>query len=122
MSGWKLLLDQNIRSEVRALPRAAGHDAVRCADVGLQRATDLDILQWATAQGRSIVTLDKDFGSLNIFPLPSSHAGVIRLKLDLALPDLVVRILSPFLNRHSQHSIDSSLVILSKNKARKIRT
>ncbi len=118
MSNWKLLLDQNIRYEVKQLLLECGYDVVHTVDLGLQRSDDPQILSEAIKQQRTVITLDKDFGSLNIFPLPLNHYGVIRIKTELALPANILKLLQPFLENHQQQDVLSSLVILSNNKSR----
>jgi len=63
MSAWKVLLDQNIRYEVKGLLEQAGFDAHHTSDFDLQRKTDPDILAYATQIERTLVTLDKDLGA-----------------------------------------------------------
>ena len=89
--GWKFFLDQNIRIEVNTALRDAGIDSVHASNVSLQRASDPEIFQYATDNGRTLVTRDADFGDLNIFPLPVHHSGVIRLRIDPPLASAITR-------------------------------
>jgi predicted nuclease of predicted toxin-antitoxin system len=73
----KLLLDSCVWGGTLTRLRAAGHDVVWSgewpADPG-----DEEILARALAEGRVLVTLDKDFGELAVVrELP--HAGIVRL-------------------------------------------
>jgi predicted nuclease of predicted toxin-antitoxin system len=73
----KLLLDSCVWGGALTRLRAAGHDVVWSgewqADPG-----DEEILARALAEGRVLVTLDKDFGELAVVrELP--HAGIVRL-------------------------------------------
>lgn len=43
---------------------ASGHDVVHVRDVGLSAAPDQEILEYADAQGRVIISGDTDFGEL----------------------------------------------------------
>lgn len=54
-----------------------GHDVLFVRDRN-PRMADEDILAWAYAERRVVVTIDKDFGKL-IFVLGKPHAGMIRL-------------------------------------------
>ena len=57
----RFLLDQGIpRSAVSRL-QDRGFAARHVADIGLERASDLDILQAARDEGECVVTLDADF-------------------------------------------------------------
>lgn len=69
-SAWRLLLDQNMRYESKEILTSRGIDVLHASDVGLQRALDPEVLQYAIEQDRVLVTHDSEFGDLNIFPLP----------------------------------------------------
>jgi predicted nuclease of predicted toxin-antitoxin system len=58
-----ILLDQGLVPGTAALLREHGFDAVHVAEIGLDRAEDLDILAAAATQNRVCVTLDHDFHS-----------------------------------------------------------
>ncbi len=60
----RLLLDANLSPRLVEPLAAAGHDVVHVADVGLLRATDVEILRWCVAQRRVAVTADSDFPML----------------------------------------------------------
>jgi predicted nuclease of predicted toxin-antitoxin system len=73
----KLLLDTCVRGGVLADIQAAGHDAIWVGDWD-EDPGDEEILARALAEGRILVTLDKDFGELAIGRgLP--HGGILRL-------------------------------------------
>jgi predicted nuclease of predicted toxin-antitoxin system len=60
----RLLLDQGLPKSTAALLVREGWDACHVADVGMSRASDVDILDRAEAEGRVCVTLDADFHAL----------------------------------------------------------
>jgi predicted nuclease of predicted toxin-antitoxin system len=73
----KVLLDSCIGRRVREALEAAGHD-VAVAAIGEIDPGDEAILRRAHREGRTLITLDKDFGELAIVHgLP--HAGILRL-------------------------------------------
>ena len=73
----KLLLDSCVWGGALGRLRAAGHDVVWSGDWQADPG-DEEILARALAEGRVLVTLDKDFGELAIVrELP--HAGILRL-------------------------------------------
>ena len=53
-----------------------GHDVVSALEVD-QRATDSELLDFALASRRIVITEDKDFGEL-VFLRGKSHCGIIR--------------------------------------------
>lgn len=57
----RILLDQGLAPIVGTLLRADGWDALHVLDAGLDRAGDLQILEFARREGRACVTLDHDF-------------------------------------------------------------
>jgi predicted nuclease of predicted toxin-antitoxin system len=73
----KLLLDSCVWGGAASRLSAAGHDVVWSGDWPADPG-DEEILARALAEGRVLVTLDKDFGELAILRgLP--HAGILRL-------------------------------------------
>lgn len=73
----KLLLDDCVWGRARHELELAGHDAIWVGDWEEDPGDD-QILEVALAQGRILVTLDKDFGELAIVR-GRPHAGIIRL-------------------------------------------
>ena len=59
----RFLLDQGIPRSAVARLQDRGCAARHVADIGLERASDLDILQAARDEGECVVTLDADFHS-----------------------------------------------------------
>jgi predicted nuclease of predicted toxin-antitoxin system len=57
----RVLLDQGLAPKAAALLCADGWDAIHVQDVGLHRADDKDVLEFAREHRRTCVTLDHDF-------------------------------------------------------------
>ena len=77
----RLLLDQGLPRSTAALLREAGVDTVHTGEVGLATAEDAEILSWARAEERIVVTLDADFHALLALTNASSPS-VIRIRLE----------------------------------------
>src|SRR5258705_1191753 len=60
----KFLIEHAISTNVVALLRAAGHDAVHVRERGLAAATDAEVMNLAATEERVVVSADTDFGSL----------------------------------------------------------
>ena len=73
----KLLVDACVWGGAVVHLRDLGHDAIWAGDWGSDPG-DLEILRLADAQGRVLVTLDKDFGELAIKE-GATHCGIVRL-------------------------------------------
>jgi predicted nuclease of predicted toxin-antitoxin system len=61
-----LLTDENVDAEVVAGLRRLGFDVLDVVESGRVGASDLDLLRWASSEGRVVVTHDADFGTLAI--------------------------------------------------------
>ena len=73
----KILLDSCVWGGAVRRLREAGHDTIWSGDWP-EDPGDQEILAQAYAEGRTLITLDKDFGELAIVrALP--HAGILRL-------------------------------------------
>jgi predicted nuclease of predicted toxin-antitoxin system len=59
----RILLDQGLAPHAAAILREQGFDAVHVADIGMYRADDAEILQFARDDSRVCITLDHDFHS-----------------------------------------------------------
>jgi predicted nuclease of predicted toxin-antitoxin system len=60
----KLLLDHGTPRSTAALLRKAGIETVHTAEIGMAKADDEEILHRASADDRTVVTLDADFHAL----------------------------------------------------------
>lgn len=61
-----LLTDENVDPDVVAGLRKLGFDVLDVVENGREGADDVDLLRWATSQGRVVVSHDADFGTLAI--------------------------------------------------------
>jgi predicted nuclease of predicted toxin-antitoxin system len=73
----KFLADAGISPKTVALLNAAGHDAVHVRQIGLQRASDADIVRRARQEGGVVLTFDLDFGQILALGVADSPSVVI---------------------------------------------
>lgn len=66
----KFLVDENLPRKLPELLRANGHEAEHVGEIGLESASDPQILDTAREQNRVLISADTDFGTL----LAESHA------------------------------------------------
>lgn len=94
-----VLVDVSAGRTIADLIRSLGHDTafVRDRDPSMP---DADILAWAVAEGRLIVTMDKDFGDL-VYRSGLAHAGVLLLRLEAARTAQKVRIVTDIFAAHA---------------------
>jgi predicted nuclease of predicted toxin-antitoxin system len=76
----RIKVDENIGVSGGTLLRECGHDVSTVREQGLGGAADERIYQVCVAEGRTLVTLDRDFGHVPRFP-PKRTAGIVVLEL-----------------------------------------
>lgn len=75
------LADVSIPQSLLALARQHGHSAVHVRDYQMARASDSEILQRASEEGRIVLTVDVDFARETVFaPYPVTGVILFRLK------------------------------------------
>jgi predicted nuclease of predicted toxin-antitoxin system len=85
----RFLLDENVPHELARALAARGHEALLLPP-HLRAADDADILEEAVRDGRVLVTLDTDFGTLVFAHARTPPSAVVLIRLRVA--ELVVRI------------------------------
>lgn len=76
----RFLADENVSRQVVERLRADGHDVIAVGQSG-QGATDKHVVEMAKAEGRLLITEDRDFGEL-VVRQRLGIAGVMLLELD----------------------------------------
>jgi predicted nuclease of predicted toxin-antitoxin system len=94
-----LLIDMNLSPDWADRLSSAGFDAVHWSTVGDPRATDQEIMRWATAHRRAVMTHDLDFGAV-LAATQARAPSVVQLRATDVLPDAiaerVIRTLTEF--------------------------
>lgn len=85
----KLKLDENIGSLGKSRLEADGHDVMTVAEQQLTGARDERIYQVCRAEGRMLVTLDRDFANTLRFP-PHNTAGITVLQCQGRLSPAII--------------------------------
>jgi hypothetical protein len=75
----KFYFDTHIAKAVATQLRKRGVEVVRCEEVGLAEADDVEHLEYATAHGLTVVSHDRDFWTLNGEWLSQGlhHTGIV---------------------------------------------
>ena len=76
----KIKVDENIGLRGVNLLRKNGHDVATVREQGLGGSSDDRIFQVCVSEGRTLLTLDRDFGHVPRFP-PEKSAGIVVLEL-----------------------------------------
>ncbi len=117
----RILLDQMIPRSIARFLIEEEHDAVMVSEIGMSRANDADILEYAVKNNRVLITLDKDFGDWVILPL-SSHPGVIRVKVPITTGENIIKVLAGFLRAYCNKEFGNYLVIVSGKRYKWVKT
>jgi predicted nuclease of predicted toxin-antitoxin system len=86
----RLLVNENVPGDVVTALRADDHDVLWVQEAG-PGSTDETVLAPALAEGRILLTFDKDFGELAFLQGLTATPGVILLRPRLRSPDYLVR-------------------------------
>lgn len=105
----RLLADEGVESRIVERLRADGHDVEYVAELA-PGITDDEVLVRANAEGRLLVTLDKDFGEL-VFRLGRISTGVVLLRLAGTAPAQKAMIVADALSEHGDQMPSSFTVI-----------
>ncbi len=110
----KFLVDVCVSHRVVEFLEHSGHDVALVQERD-ERMDDADILGWADAERRVLVTGDKDFGH-HIFALGRHHAGLIRLPN--AHGRVLVDLMAQALTRHSEDLTEGAIVTATIKRMR----
>jgi predicted nuclease of predicted toxin-antitoxin system len=76
----RIKVDENLPEQIADLFNAHGYDALTVGDQGWRGLADDELWRRIQAEGRWLVTADKEFGDIRRYR-PGSHAGLILLRL-----------------------------------------
>ena len=112
-----LKLDENVPDSVGAILRQGGHDVALARDEQLAGAPDGRLLAAASAEGRVLVSLDRDFTNILQHP-PETAAGIVVIRVhEQTLPSIrrAAMTLSHLLSRESAVG---RLLVLDESRVR----
>jgi predicted nuclease of predicted toxin-antitoxin system len=114
----RIKVDENIGAVGVGLLRERGHDVASVYDQGLSGCTDDRLFEICTAENRTLITLDRDFGHVTRFP-PERGAGIVILELGgSASLQLLRNRLNDFLAITSSRSVNGGLWIVEPGRVR----
>lgn len=111
----KLLLDQGLPRSAAAHLGASGIDALHVGDVGLSRADDLEIIEYARREGLIVVTLDADFHALMALS-GARGPSVIRIRIEGLKGDALARLLTDVITDSRAQLEDGALVSVTRQR------
>jgi predicted nuclease of predicted toxin-antitoxin system len=112
----KLLADQDVYAATILGLRAAGHDVATAAERDLATAADADLLAAAHAEGRLLVTRDRDYGGLVFWR--GLTAGVLYLRILPSTLQAVHAELDRVLNLYDEATLRQLFVVVEPGRHR----
>jgi predicted nuclease of predicted toxin-antitoxin system len=98
--------------------RTEGFDAQDVRDVGLRGKMDTEVLQYAVAEDRTLVTSDLGFSNLLTIPL-GSHSGILVARLPNELPVATLNaVILEVARTFAAEDLKGSLVIVEPSRIR----
>ncbi len=110
----KVLADENIPPPIVEFFRKKGFDIKSLSQGGISGASDKDVMKLACQEQRVLLTFDKHFGNVVLYPL-NSHYGVIRIRIHPPLISDLTRSLEHFLQKFDLATIRATLIVLERN-------
>jgi predicted nuclease of predicted toxin-antitoxin system len=84
-----LKLDENLGARHARMAHEHGCEARTVLDENLCSASDAEVIDAARAEGRILITLDKDFSNTVRFP-PDQYGGIVVLRLHEPIPSSAI--------------------------------
>ena len=97
--------------------RDMGHDVFDVKEKGLENLSDPEIFRLAQKERRILVTMDKDFSNILLYP-PGEHQGIIVVKLYRLKVADATRLFLDAMDDIKPEDILGNLVIIDRNKTR----
>jgi predicted nuclease of predicted toxin-antitoxin system len=88
-----------------------GHDVDSVVDEGLGGASDPDVLAAALGEDRFVVTLDRGFGDVRLYPT-GTHAGIAVLRVNSQDPRTVTDALTTFLGNDTLGDLRGCIIVV----------
>lgn len=113
----RFFTDQDVYLYTITKLRSWGYDVLTARDIGMDRATDEELLEKSINLERILITRDKDFGTL-VFLHEKLTNGVILLRMTPPLMQDVHKELANVLNKYSFQDLISCFCVIESGRHR----
>ena len=113
----RFLADAGISPKTVGALKQLGHDSTHVRELGLQRATDHEIIELARIEDRIVLTFDLDFGEILALGV-RDRPSVILLRLEDETADSVLRRLAPVLAEQAPALASGALILVEDARYR----
>jgi predicted nuclease of predicted toxin-antitoxin system len=111
----KFLVDVGVSKKVEKWLKENGYDVKAVRDIN-PKTGDSEILHIAIAEGRMVITMDKDFGEL-VYNSGKKHSGVLLLRLEDANGAQKVEIVKKILREYAD-KIETKFCVFQDGRLR----
>ena len=113
----KFLADQDVYWLTIEELRKWGHEVITARDLGMQKASDDDLLDRARELSFILLTRDKDFGTLT-FLKEAISTGIVFLRCSPSNLGKVHQVLFRLLSEHSEEELKHCFLVVEPNRYR----
>lgn len=113
----KFLVDMALSPKTARFLADLGYEAVRVNEVGLARAKDEEIIEYAANKDMVVITADLDFGTILAYT-KRNKPSVIIFRLSNPSPDHVNSLLPSILPRIEEPLKKGSIIIVEDDRVR----
>jgi predicted nuclease of predicted toxin-antitoxin system len=111
------VVDMNLTPDWVPYLQSLGHDAVHWSDVGAEDAPDTDIIDWARASGRAVMTADLDFG-IALARSDATAPSVIQLRTVSTLPGRIGPLVARAIDGAQTDLLSGALLTIETGRVR----
>lgn len=94
-----------------------GHDSIHAFELGLDRAADIELMQWAIHDDRIIISMDLDFGML-LARSKERKPGVILFRINTPTSNRFTAYLKHLIATYPPEILNHSIVIVEDVRVR----
>ena len=113
----KFKLDENLPADAAKVLAAAGHDVATALQENLGGQPDQRIAETCKDEQRVLITLDTDFGNIQLYP-PADYAGFIVLRLELQDTPHILNVLTRVVERIKSEPLFGRLWVVEESRIR----
>ncbi len=111
----KFIIDESSGKAIAQFLISQGYDVIYVGDF-MEQALDEEVLKYATAENRILVTNDKDFGEL-VYKKYKKVAGLILIRSKDESPSRRIQLIKYLLDQHL-HQIEGSFIVVTEKVVR----